>query len=156
MNGSSLGVVLTCLLALFLLPVPGEAQKVKVFKVLPNARLEKLLKDAETDFKRVPAKEEGVTFYDYERHGYKLRLHSYAGRDLWLEAIFPTAPLATLNRWNQRTKFSRAVLVKEDEGDSTSLEVQLDCAGGVTDGMVRQFLRRFDGEVRMFAKFLKQ
>ena len=155
MKSLALGALLASL-AIVLVPAPGDGQKVKVFKVLSNEHLEKLLKDAEIDFKKVPAKEEGVMFYDYERHSYKLRLHSYAGKDLWLEAIFPLAPLDTLNRWNQRTKFTRAVLVKEDEGDSTSLEVQLDCTGGVTDGMIRQFLRRFDGEVQAFAKFIKQ
>jgi len=143
-------------LAHLLLPAPGDGQKVKVFKILSNEHLAKLLKEAEINFKTVPAKEEGITFFDYERNGYKLRLHSYAGKDLWLEAIFPMAPLPTLNRWNQRTKFSRAVLVKEDEGDSTSLEVQMDCTGGVTDGMVLRFLRRFDGDVQAFAKFIKQ
>jgi hypothetical protein len=143
-------------LALVLAPAAVEGQKVKVFRILSNEHLEKILKEAEIDFKKVPAKEEGVTFYDYERGSYKLRLHSYAGRDLWLESIFPMAPPETLNRWNQRTKFSRAVLVKEDEGDSTSLEVQLDCTGGVTDGMLLRFLRRFDGEVQAFAKFIKQ
>jgi hypothetical protein len=151
--------VFTCVLgglAVVLLPSPGEAEKAKVFKILTNEHLEKLLKAAEIDFKKVPAKEEGITFFDYERHNYKVRLHSYAGKDLWLEAIFPGAPLTTLNRWNQRTKFTRAVLVKEDEGDSTSLEVQLDCTGGVTDGMVGQFFRRFDNEVQAFARFIKQ
>jgi len=143
-------------LALLLVPSAGESQKVKVFKILSNEHLAKLLKEAEIDFKTVPAMDEGVTFFDYERNGYKLRLHSYAGKDLWLEAIFPMAPLETLNRWNQRTKFSRAVLVKEDEGDSTSLEVQMDCTVGVTDGMVLRFLRRFDGDVQAFAKFIKQ
>jgi hypothetical protein len=156
MRGITLIAILTSLLSVLLLPASGEGQKTKVFKVLPNEHLEKLLKEAEIDFKKVPAKEEGIMFYDYERHGYKLRLHSYAGKDLWLEAIFPRASLDALNRWNQRTKFTRAVLVAEDEGDSTSLEVQLDCTGGITEGMIRQFLRRFDGEVQSFAKFLKQ
>jgi hypothetical protein len=141
-------------LALLLMPAAVKGQKEKVFRILSTEHLERILKEAEIDFKKVPPREEGVIFYDYERGGYKLRLHNYAGRDLWLEAIFPTVPLETLNRWNQRSKFSRAVLVKEEE--STSLEVQLDCTGGVTDGMLRRFLRRFDDDVRAFAKFIKQ
>jgi hypothetical protein len=155
MQGAHLSAALAGLVPL-LLSAAEAGEKVKVFKILPSEHLERLLKEADIDFKKVLPKEEGVTFYDYERHSYKLRLHSYAGKDLWLEAIFPVAPLDTLNRWNQRTKFTRAVQVKEEEGDSTSLEVQLDCTGGVTDGMILRFLRRFDNDVQAFAKFIKQ
>jgi hypothetical protein len=141
---------------LFFVSSATRADKAKVFRVLPNPQLEKIMRDAEISFKQVPAKEEGVTFYDYERGTFKMRLHNYGGKDLWLEAIFPAAPLETVNRWNQRTKFSRAVLVKEDEGDSVSLEVQLDCTGGVTEGMVRRLFSRFDEDVQAFSEFLKK
>jgi hypothetical protein len=140
-------------LSIILLPVSGQSQKAKVYRYVTNSQLEKLLKDMDIAFKKVPAKEDGVMFYDFERNNFKLRLHSYGGRDLWLEGIFPATSLETVNRWNQRTKFTRAVVVTEE--DSTSLEAQLDCAGGVTEGMVLQFIRRFDGEVQAFAKFIK-
>ena len=55
-----------------------------------------------------------------------------------------------------QSKFSRAVLVKEGTGSTTSLEAQIDCTLGVTDGMMRQFILRFDGELQAFAQFLKK
>ena len=46
--------------------------------------------------------------------------------------------------------------VKEGAGASISLEAQIDCTIGITDGMIRQFVQRFAGEVQAFAKFLKK
>jgi hypothetical protein len=40
------------------------------------------------------------------------------------------------------------------EKDTISLEAQLDCVGGVTDNIIRQFIQRFDGEVAQFNKFI--
>ena len=60
-----------------------------------------------------------------------------------------------VNEWNVQAKFSRAVRLKGDKG-VVSLESQLDCIGGVTDAIIRQFINRFDGEMQQFTKFAKK
>jgi len=130
-----------------------KAQTEKVFRGLPSKELESILKELDIKFKKAPGEKPGVFFYDFERNQFKIRLYNYNGSDLWIDASFPKLKLQEINRWNQQAKFSRAVLVKDNDGEATSLESQLDCRGGVTLGMVRQFIRRFQGEAQAFAKF---
>ena len=147
-----------CVLTLGLfLPGPrGTAQeKDEVYRNVSSDKLETLMKAMNISFKKTPGKKDGIYFYDYERNNYKVRLQNFNGKDLWIDAIFnDKSSLDEVNQWNQRAKFSRAVLVKNNENESISLEAQLDCIGGVTDGMVRQFINRFDSEITTFVKFL--
>ena len=146
------------LLTLFLsMQCAAPAQeKDKVQRGVTSAKLESILQDMKIKVdKKSDPKKEGVHFYDFERHKFKVRLHNYNGRDLWLDVHFTDKiTLEEINQWNIRAKFSRAVLLKDDDKKSTSLESQIDCDGGVTDGMIRQFILRFDGEVKSFVQFL--
>ena len=130
-----------------------EGKKEKVYRGLPTKELENTLKELKISFKKAPGNKEGTYFYDFEHDKFKIRLTNY-GNDLWIDAVFPKVSLKEINRWNQDAKFSRAVLFKDGDNESTSLENQLDCRGGVTLGMVRQFIRRFDNEIQAFAKFI--
>src|SRR5260370_28692335 len=144
-------------LALLIWPAADQCQKPqkeKVFRGLPSKELESILKEMDITFKKAPGEKEGIFFYDFEGNKFKVRLYIYNGADVWIDAVFPMLELKEINRWNQNARFSRAVLFKDGDGESTSLENQLDCRGGVTLGMVRQFIRRFEGEVQAFAKFL--
>ncbi|MBI3408809.1 MAG: YbjN domain-containing protein [Planctomycetes bacterium] len=152
--GLTLGVM--CL-GLWLLAGAGVAQD-KVITKVSNEKVESILNAMDITFKKVPGKKDGVTFFDYDRNNYKIRLHNYDGKDLWIDALFnDKTSLEQVNQWNVQAKFSRAVLLKNPEGKETiSLESQMDCAGGVTDGMIRQFINRFDGELKNFVKFLSK
>ena len=55
-----------------------------------------------------------------------------------------------------RAKFSRAVLVKDGANATVSLEAQVDCTLGITDGMIGHFVRRFDDEIQAYARFIKK
>lgn len=148
-------IVSFVLLVLILAVSPMPAQD-KVERSVSSAKLESILADMKIKYeKKSNAKSEGVHFYDFERSKFKVRLHNYNGRDLWIDVQF-TDKISPeeVNQWNVRAKFSRAVLIKDGDKQSTSLESQMDCEGGVTDGMVRQFIRRFDGEVKTFVEFL--
>jgi hypothetical protein len=142
-------------LGVWLLAGPGTAQE-KVATTVTDEKLEKIFKDLELSFKKVPGKKKGVTFFDYVSKTYKIRLHNYEGKDLWIDALFnDKTTLEKINLWNVRAKFTRAVLLKgRDDKETISLEFQLNCQGGVTDGMIRQFIRRFDGEIKDFVEFL--
>jgi hypothetical protein len=148
-------ILATSVACLGLAIAAGRAQDDK--KIVQNVtaeRIEAILKDLGIEFKKSAGKTEGVQFYDFERNNYKIRLHNYQGKDLWIDAFFSDAMSAEeVNQWNSRAKFSRAVQLK-GEKQAVSLEAQLDCMGGVNDLIVRQFVRRFDGEVLQFVKFL--
>jgi hypothetical protein len=137
-----------------LVPAFAGAPETKVYRSVSGEKLEKILKDLDIDATKSKGPKEGIFFYDFTRDKLKVRLHSYGGQDLWIESVFTDAlTLEDVNRWNVRAKFSRAVLVKTEGKSSVSLECQLDCLGGVTDPIVRQFISRFDGELKDFVKF---
>ncbi len=156
MKGSIGPAIIFTATLIFGLAGPVLGQKQKVHRNVSSQHLEGILKEMDIDFKKVPGKSEGIAFYDFERGKQRLRLHNYRGNDLWIDVIFPPTSLEQINRWNRQSLFSRAVLFKGDKAESTSLECQLDCQGGVTDGMIRRFIRRFRDEVENFDKFLKR
>lgn len=134
---------------------PEKIDKLKVQRSVPSAKLESILEDMKIKYSKTAGKNEGIHYYDFERNNFKVRLHNYQGRDLWIDVQFTEKmSLEEVNQWNVRAKFSRAVLVKNGDKQSTSLESQIDCEGGVTDGMIRQFILRFDGEIKTFVQFL--
>jgi hypothetical protein len=146
---SLLGVVLCCGLVL-------SQDTQNVYSNVSSDKLEGVLKELDIDYQKAPGKKSDIFSYDFERKGYKVRLYNYGGDDLWIESDFTEkATLEQVNRWNMRAKFSRAVLVKAKEAPTISLESQVDCTLGITEGMIKQFVQRFDGEILAFVKFLK-
>lgn len=139
-----------CLLA------PGLGQdKGKVYRKVAPEKLDAILKQMKIEFEKSQGKKTGTWHYDFERSNFKVRLNNHEGRDLWIDVVFTDKiSLKEVNDWNIRAKFSRAVQLKEGERVTTSLEAQLDCDGGVTDGMIRQFILRFDGEIKTFVQLL--
>jgi hypothetical protein len=135
----------------------AAGQDAKVYSSIPSDKIEKILGDMDIKFKKVAGKKDGVDFYDLEAGGRVLRLHNYGGQDLWLDCVFSEKlTLADVNGWNTRAKYSRAVLIKQDDKTTVSLETQIDCLGGVTDAIVRQFIRRFENDVKAFEKYLSK
>ncbi|MCI0684836.1 MAG: YbjN domain-containing protein [Gemmataceae bacterium] len=144
--------VVACLTAACLVVPGARAQDDKVFKQLTAAETEAILQALKIDFKKTPAKKEGIVYYDFQRGGHKMRLYWYNGKDLMLDAVFPGMSLDRVNQWNVRAKFSRACLHRDAKGEFTALESNLDLAGGATEGAVRHFFKVFDDEVKLFAK----
>jgi hypothetical protein len=94
-------------------------------------------------------------YFDFTRGGQSFRLYNY-GNDLWIECTFEKKLMAAdINRWNADAKFSRLVLIEQKDKTILSLEAQLDCLGGVTDAVIKQYINRFDEEAKKFAKFAK-
>ena len=148
--GTIAGLCLWCAVA------AGQSRAV-VHQSVSNDKLETILKDLGAQYQKEAGKKEGFFTYRFERRGYKVRLDNYGGADLWIEADFSDkASPDFVNRWNMRAMFSRAVLVKSGTRPMISLESQIDCSLGVTDGMVRQFIERFDTEIGSFVRFLKK
>lgn len=132
-----------------------DKAKDKVQRSVTAAKLESILQDMKIKYQKVAGKPDGVYFYDFERNKFKVRLHNYEGRDLWIDVQFTDKMTPEeVNEWNVRAKFSRAVRVGKGAKQLTSLESQIECQGGVTDGMIRQFILRFDGEIKTFVEFI--
>lgn len=135
--------------------VPGQSGE----KVQPSATpelVEQVLADLAISYKKTPGEKEGTHYYDFERDNYKIRLTNFNNKDLWISALFPRTSLDAVNTWNQRAKFSRAVQFFDKDVERVSLESQIDCVPGVTAGIIRQFVRRFDTELRQYAKIQGQ
>ena len=97
----------------------------------------------------------GLFLYDYARNNFGLRLQNNNGGDLWIIAVFGKIAPEEMNRWNRQTHLTRVVPIRGFGEETATLEAQLDCLGGVTDGMVRQFITGFDKEVAGFSAFLR-
>lgn len=149
-------VLVLTVLAVSAFPAATRAQTPQpVYKNVSSEMLERILKDIGIAYKK-SAGAKGSVSYEYNREGYTIRLQNYEGKDLWLEALFgDRLALGDVNGWNIRAKFSRCVLLQSAGKSSMSLENQFDCLGGCTDQNVRQFILRFDQELRNFAAYVK-
>ena len=130
-----------------------EGRETQGVPALTAELLEGTLKNMDLTFKKEVEKE-GHS-YTFQRGETKIRLVNYSGEDLWIEVVYDKKITpAQANQWNTEAKYSRCVLLENDGKTSASLEMQLDCIRGVTEGMVRQFLVRFGGELKEFHKFV--
>ncbi|HYV35153.1 MAG TPA: YbjN domain-containing protein [Gemmataceae bacterium] len=137
---------------------PAAAQtKEKVYLKLTNDQLDQMLKDMGIQAKRFPHPTvKDQMDFDFERKDYKMRVTLFKGTLVWISAYFPKTSLDMINKWNVNAKFSRAVLVNVNGVENAVVEYQIDAAGGMTDNMFRQFIRRFDTECGDFDRFLQK
>jgi hypothetical protein len=130
--------------------------KDKVYRTLTPAQIETAMKDMNIKFTKTPTpKRDTELNYDYDRNSFKIRLTVSDGKRLWLSALFPKVSLETINKWNINATFSRAVLDTVKGKEYAVVEYQLDGNGGCTEGMLKQFIRRFDEEVSAFDQFVR-
>lgn len=131
-----------------------EPKEEKTYKEVSSELVEKVLKDAGLDFKKTEMTDNpGQFIYELTGKDQKLRLHNW-GKDLMIDARFKKIGLEKVNKWNTQRNFVRAVDYKVKNQEFTALEANLDCAGGVSEGILRYFVTVFDEEVRAFAKFI--
>jgi hypothetical protein len=127
----------------------------KVYRTVTNDGLEKILQSLDLKYQKDERKDKDatITYFDFKRGDHAYRLYNYVN-DLWIESTFEKAMKADdINRWNSDAKFSRLVMIPQRDKTMLSLESQLDCLGGVTDAVVKQYINRFDEEAKKFAKF---
>jgi len=147
-------VFVAALIAAFA-PAPMFAQKVKVVQFVSTDLLESTFKELGIAFKKQPSPVGGFD-YVFTRNAFNIRVHYFNGQDLWIDTSFVKILPEEVNRWNRQARLSRAVSISGPFGPTVSLEAQLPCAGGVTTGMIRQFITGFDKEVQNYTKFLRE
>ena len=149
-------LVFACL-AVTLLLTRAVSSQTKVTRSVGNEMVENILQGLQLKYAKVEpkGKDSATMYFDFLRGEQPCRLKNY-GTDLWIECtIDKTMKPDEINRWNADAKFSRLVLIEQKDKTVLSLESQLDCLGGVTDAMIKQYINRFDGEVKKFTKFAK-
>jgi len=148
-------LLFTCLTLALVLPIDVRSQN-KIVRQVSNETIENVLQGLELKYQKDERKDKAssVMFFDFKRGDLDYRLYNY-GNDLWIESTFDKKMTPEdVNRWNAEAKFTRLVLIEQTEKTTLSLEAQLDCAGGVTDAVIKQYINRFDEEAKKFTKFM--
>lgn len=134
--------------------VGGSGGDERIYTKVASDKLEAILKGLNFEFKKIEVKG-GVLAYDFESNKHRLRLVSFGGDDLMIDAHFKKLALADVNQYNLNRKFIRCVAYNMNGTEYTALEANLDCAGGVSDSIVRHFVHAFDEEVKEFSKYVQ-
>ena len=95
----------------------------------------------------------GVMMFDFELNGHKLRLYNFGGKDLMMDVRFRKVSLEDTNRYNLNRKFIRVVNYKGKDTEYTSLEINLDCEVGLSEGMIRHWILSFGEDAQLFAEY---
>ena len=147
--------LLASVVAVTLLTLPAAyAQDDKIFRSLTPEAAEKLLEDLKVAFKKTSSKKGDEHYFDFQRDNYRVRLTLFSSQEVMLDCVFRGIPLEKVNQWNTSTRFTRANWHKDNNGDLTILEYGLDISGGVTVSTMKQYLLRFDDELRKYEKFV--
>lgn len=131
-----------------------QAQEDKVFRSITPAATEKLLESLKIEFKKSSSKKGDEHYYDFTRNSFKIRLNYFSAQELMLDCIFRGMSIDKINQWNSTTKLTRCSSHKDSNGDFSLLEYGLDLSGGVTEGTIKQFILRFDDELKKYDKYL--
>lgn len=116
--------------------------------------LERILSGLNLQCKK-KASGKGNMSYDFQSQNHTLRLTNFGTTDLMIDANFKVIPLEKLNKYNTNNKFIRAVLYKANDREYVALESNLDCVGGVTEGIIRYFITNFIDDVKKFSKYVQ-
>ena len=142
-------------LVIFVLVTPAlYAQDDKVFRALAPDATEKLLTDLKIEYKKTSSKKGDEHYFDFARNNFRIRLTQFTADEFMLDCVFRNLPGDKVNDWNSLTRFARVSAHKDTTGDFTLMEYGLDISGGATVGTIKQFIVRFDEELRKFDKFV--
>src|SRR5581483_6971372 len=142
-------------LALWLAPGQGRAQDDTVLRNPTPERLEKFLQAEKVEYKKSAVPKEDVYYFTFTRGKFEVRLTSFGGKDLMLDCMFKALTLDKINRWNVDAKFSRASLHKDaNDVPYSVLEYNLDLSGGVTADALKQYVARFEEELKNYDTYV--
>lgn len=141
---------------IFVVFVPNvQAQDDKVVRSLTAEATEALLKSLKIEATKLPPPKKGdERFYEFTRNTFKVRLTQFSPTELMLDCVFRGVSIDKVNQWNSTTKIGRVNYQKDNMGEVTVLESGLDLSGGVTEGAIKQFILRFDDELKRYDRFI--
>ena len=71
-----------------------------------------------------------------------------------LDCVFRGTSPDKVNQWNTFTRLCRVSYHKDPTGEFTLLEYGLDTSGGVTAGTIKQYITRFEDELKKYDRFI--
>lgn len=146
---------ITLAAVIFIAVVPfARAQDDKVFRAITPDAAESILKDMKIEYVKSSAKKGEEHYYDFKRDNFKVRLTWFSSTELMLDCVFRGVPIEKVNGWNSSTRLSRASHHKDGSNELTILEYGLDISGGATVGTIKQFILRFDDELKKYDKLV--
>ena len=142
-------------LFVFIVVIPRtQAQDEKIFRALTPEATEKLLQELKLEFNKSVSKKGDEHYFEFKREKFRIRLTQYPSQELKLDCVFRGVPLDMVNLWNTGARYSRATLHKDGATDITLLEYALDISGGATAGTIKQFVQRFDEDLKKYDKYV--
>ncbi|HZZ77629.1 MAG TPA: hypothetical protein VFE62_03865 [Gemmataceae bacterium] len=148
---------LPLLAAIFIAFVPAvRAQDDKIFRELTPDATEKLLKDQKIEFAKTSSKKMDEHYYDFTRNNFKIRLTHVSPKELMIDCVFRGIPIEKVNHYNTITRVARASLHRDNSGSFSLLEYGLDISGGISASTFKQFLARFDEELKNYDRFVAE
>jgi len=150
-------IVLSAAFLFCTLPSFAFAQE-RIVRSMSPEDIEALLRGINIEAKKGQStKEVNVFYYDFRKDKFDIRLTVYSGgKDIMLDIQSGDHSFETVNSWNRRAKFDRAVIYQDSKGKYVALEANLDIAGGVTTDTVKHFMSMFEAECNEFDKFFKE
>ena len=147
--------MLIAALVIFIAVVPSSlAQEDKLQRDLTPEGVEKLLQELKIEFKKVTSKKGDEHYFDFMRSNFRVRWTLFPSKDVMLDCVFAGISIEKLNEWNAFTRVTRASVHKENTGEITILEYGLDLSAGHSTGMLKQYLARFEDELKKYEKFI--
>jgi primary-amine oxidase len=131
-------------------PIPGQNPGAAAPGKISTTSVEGALTDLRIRYQKRALAGPGQLAYVLDWNGRPVTLFYFNGDALMLQHARARVPVEKVNDWNVKAVFSRAYNGPKD----SLLELALDGKAGATSAMIKQFLGRFDEELRNFTAFL--
>jgi hypothetical protein len=113
-----------------------------------------MLQDLKIDFKKSTSKKGDEHYFEFIREGFRIRLTQFSPTELKLDCVFRGIRLVKVYEWNFSARFGKVAHYQDASGEITLLDYSLDVSGGVTAGAFKQFIVRFDDELKKYDKYV--
>ncbi len=142
-------------LVVFIVVIPNaRAQDEKLQRDLTHEAISGFLQEQKIEFKKTASKAGDEHYFDFVRGNFRVRWTLFSSKDVMLDCVFPGMPIEKVNQWNGFTRVARASYHKENTGELTILEYGMDLSAGYSRGMLKQYLARFEDELKKYEKFV--
>ena len=131
----------------------GTTNEEQMITPVSDEKLGEILKSMSFEFTKKEGK--SATLFEFEFESRKFRLTSFGGKDIMLDTAFKKIPLEDVNGYNLQKKFIRVVAYDARGEQHTSLEANLDCEVGTTEGILRYFVLGFTEDAKTFGKYVQ-
>jgi hypothetical protein len=138
---------------LFAKYVGGATNEEQMIAPVSDEKLGEILKSMSFEYTKKEGK--SATLFEFEFENRKFRLTSFGGKDIMLDTSFKKISLEDCNAYNLQKKFIRVVSYDGRGQPRTSLEANLDCEVGTTEGILRYFILGFTEDAKTFGKYVQ-